>query len=46
MKFDTRSSSLLRTLEEMMRVGPLLAYAERANDLRDLFTCSRSELLR
>ena len=31
-------SSLLRTVEEMMHVGPLLAYAARANDLKDLFT--------
>jgi len=31
-------SSLLRTLEEMMRVSPLLAHAAYANDLRDLFT--------
>jgi phosphatidylinositol-3-phosphatase len=31
-------SSLLRTVEEMMHVGPLLAHAGSANDLRDLFT--------
>lgn len=31
-------SALLRTLEEIFGVGPLLGYASRANDLRDLFS--------
>ncbi len=31
-------SSLLRTLEEIYRVGPLLGHAAYANDLRDLFS--------
>jgi len=30
-------SSLLRTLEEIFHVGPLLGNAASANDLRDLF---------
>jgi phosphatidylinositol-3-phosphatase len=31
-------SALLRTLEEIFRVGPLLGHAAYANDLRDLFS--------
>jgi phosphatidylinositol-3-phosphatase len=31
-------SALLRTLEEIFRVGPLLGHAASANDLRDLFS--------
>lgn len=31
-------SSLLRTLQEIFKVGPMLGYAGRANDLRDLFS--------
>jgi hypothetical protein len=30
-------SALLRTLEEIFKVSPLLGYAAHANDLRDLF---------
>jgi phospholipase C len=31
-------SSLLRTLEEIFNVGPMLGYARYSNDLRDLFS--------